>query len=393
MNTVLELTSSELLDPDVLLGLSRRTDPIGVLSIYVTTDQGADPGLRAAGIDVRNRLRELRVRVDEEGPPERARSLEAGIAGLQDAIDALVEPGGSGRGQVLFGALSDGQVTRFTSRLAVPNRVVLDSGPFLHPLLELVDEGRPAGVVLASQDEARLLDWRLGELTEVERLAATVVEAPHERSGPVGSSPSSRAGSPKAEQRAARERAQAARFLDDIGAATERAAADRGWERVMVSGGERLTGPLASALQARLTADIVRDPRLLAQLSAAELAGAVGERLHAVHSEYEAKLVEQARAAAGALGLSQVAAALNEARVAHLIYDPEVRYEGAVAQDGSLYAAGEAPAGAGSLTEESRLTERLLERALQTRARVTPAEGAAAAGLADAGGIAALLRW
>jgi hypothetical protein len=388
-----ELTPTELLDPDVLLGLSRGTDPIGVLSVYVTTDLGSDAGLRAAGIDIRNRLRELRMRVAQEGPPQRARALDKGIDGLQDAIAALLEPGVSGRGQVLFGALSDGAVTRFTSRLPLPNRVVLDAGPFLHPLLELVDEGRPAGVVLAAQDEARVLEWRLGELTELDRLVPAVVEAPHERSGPVGSSPSSRAGSPKAEQRAAREREQASRFLDDLGAATERAAAGRGWERVMVSGGDRLTGPLASALESRLAIDVVRDPRLLAQLSPAQLAGAVSEQLHAVHDAYEAKLVDQAREAAGALGLSQVAAALNEARVAHLIYDPEVRYQGSVAQDGSLYAGGEAPAGAAPLTEETRLTERLLERALETRARVTPAEGAATGGLADAGGIAALLRW
>jgi hypothetical protein len=96
-----ELTPTELLDPDVLLGVSRRTDAIGVLSVYVTTDLGSDAGLRAAGIDIRNRLRELRMRVDQEGPPQRARALSAGIDGLQDAIAAPVEPGVSGRGQVL----------------------------------------------------------------------------------------------------------------------------------------------------------------------------------------------------------------------------------------------------------------------------------------------------
>jgi hypothetical protein len=39
--------------------------------------------------------------------------------------------------------------------MPLSNRVVLDAGPFIHPLLELLDEGRPAGVLLVSQDEAR----------------------------------------------------------------------------------------------------------------------------------------------------------------------------------------------------------------------------------------------
>jgi hypothetical protein len=37
--------------------------------------------------------------------------------------------------------------------MPVPNRVVLDSSAFVHPLIELLDEGRPAGVVLASTRE------------------------------------------------------------------------------------------------------------------------------------------------------------------------------------------------------------------------------------------------
>lgn len=84
--------------------------------------------------------------------------------------------------------------------------------------------------------------------------------------------------------------------------------------------------------------------------------------------------------------------AVNQARVAHLIYDPLIRYRGSIAYDGTLYANDEgAPTYAA--TPEPRLTERLVERALETGARVTPVEGAAGDGLADASGIAAVLRW
>lgn len=49
----------------------------------------------------------------------------------------------------------------------MPNRVVLDATPFVHPLLELIDEGRPAGVILVSGRSADLLGWRLGDLRRV----------------------------------------------------------------------------------------------------------------------------------------------------------------------------------------------------------------------------------
>ncbi len=123
----------------------------------------------------------------------------------------------------------------------------------------------------------------------------------------------------------------------------------------------------------------------------------VTERLRAAHGEAErvlmAEVLEQAQGAgAAALGLSEVVGALNQARAAHLIYDPLIRYRGSVGHDGSLYADGETAPSIGSTADE-RLTERIVERALETGARVTPVEGAATDGLAEASGIAAVLRW
>ena len=97
-------------------------------------------------------------------------------------------------------------------------------------------------------------------------------------------------------------------------------------------------------------------------------------------------------AGTAALGLSEVVGALNQARVAHLVYDPFIRYRGSVGYDGSLYAEDETALTYGSTADE-RLTERIVERAFETGARVTPVEGAANDGLADAVGIAAVLRW
>jgi hypothetical protein len=75
---------------------------------------------------------------------------------------------------------------------------------------------------------------------------------------------------------------------------------------------------------------------------------------------------------------------LNEARVEHLIHDPEVHYVEALGADDLLLPSPEA---VGVGIEESRLTERIVERCLRTSARITPLEARATAALADASGI------
>ncbi len=394
-----ELSANELFDPEALLALSRRTAPGGALSIYAHADSGSDPGLQGAAIDIKNRLTQLERNIKAEGPPERAQALRSEIGRRGPEIERLTSPEEHGRGRALFVLLGGEEPDIwFSSQMALTTRVVLDSGPFIHPLLELLDEGRPAGVVLASHEEARLLDWRLGEVRELERIEAAVVEATHERPGSVGSSPSNRARSPKRELRDAREQEQTRRLLERVQAAASRLGGEHGWERVLVSGGDRLTEPLAAALTGLPEDMIIRDARVLIELDEASLASIITDQLHAQHDAYESRLVQQTRDAAlgsgsGALGLSEVVGALNEGRVSHLVYDPAIRYRGSVSADGRLHAGEEAVSTAIDATAELRLTERLVEQALETGARVTPVEGAAGGVLAEAEGIAALLRW
>jgi Bacterial archaeo-eukaryotic release factor family 10 len=392
---VAESFSAGSLDLQTVLELSRRSDSIGVLSVYLDARPG--DGHRAASIDLKNRLAELERRLASEGDSDHARAVQHGIARLADELDRLVDPEQAGRGRVLFAAIDDRWVTRVSTQLPVRSRVVLDSTPFIHPLLELLDEGRPAGVVLASRTEARLLEWRLGELIPLQVLTSELAEPPHERSGPVGSRPASRHGTPTGEQRNARERDEAARFIERAAAMASRLARDRGWERLLVSGGEQLTDSLASALPPALQEVALNDRRVLVRLDGPILEEIVTERLTAAHDEFERRLTrkvsEDARGAgAVALGLSEVVGALNQARVAHLIYDPFIRYQGSVGPDGILYAGGEAVA-TYAATTDMRLTERLVERALETGAQVTPVEEAANDALAEASGIAAVLRW
>jgi hypothetical protein len=77
----------------------------------------------------------------------------------------------------------------------------------------------------------------------------------------------------------------------------------------------------------------------------------VTERLHKDHAERELGLVIKVREMAlghglGAVGLSEVVAALNEGRVAHLVYDPDVRYHGRIGAKGRLATQEELASGA-----------------------------------------------
>jgi hypothetical protein len=392
---IAESLSTDSLDLETLLELSRRADPVGVLSIYLDARPGDH--LRTASVDMKNRLSELERRIASQGSPERTRAVRAAIARLGAEIERLIDPEEPGRGRVLFVAMSGEWTTRVSTQLPLPNRVVLDRTAFIHPLLELLDQGSPVGVVLASRTEARLLEWRFGELTELRELGAAVLEPPHERSGPIGSRPGNRHGTPTGEQRAARERDQSARFIDQVAQAASRLGVDRGWERVLVSGGEQLTDALVRQLSPPLREVAFRDPRILVRLDLSILEGIVTERVREANEESERRLIRKIReqtegAGHTAFGFSQVIGALNQARVSHLIYDPLIRYQGSVDQDGSLYADGETNL-ARVWSTDPRLTERIVERALETGARVTPVEGAASNGLSEASGIAAVLRW
>jgi hypothetical protein len=143
-------------------------------SLGRAVDLCARPGasLRAASIDIKNRLAELERRVASEGPPERAQTIHEEITRLAAELKRLTDPEERGRGRILFAAIGDGWVRCVSTQLPVPSRVVLDRSAFIHPFLELLDVGGPAGVVLASRTEARLLEWRLGELIALRQLRA-----------------------------------------------------------------------------------------------------------------------------------------------------------------------------------------------------------------------------
>ena len=125
---VRELTAADLGD-DILLDLIRADDALGVLSIYV--DGASTATDRRAAIDIKNRLVELERSVAEAGSPRLAEALSATLRRIAPAVERLSDPRASGRGRALFAPLTAGELTSVSSRLRLPNRVVLDSTPFI----------------------------------------------------------------------------------------------------------------------------------------------------------------------------------------------------------------------------------------------------------------------
>lgn len=281
--------------------------------------------------------------------------------------------------------------------MPVANRMVFDDSPFIHPLLELLDAGRAAGIALVSPERVRLLEWHNGSLQTLRQLEREHVEAPHERSSQIGGGPQGRFHTPMPEQQQARERGQAQRFLTQAATVMAESTDTRDWEQLLVCGGDRWTAATIQSLPPALRDKTFSDSRILNGFDDATLATIVTEWLDEQRIERGRRLLRRVHDAAGAgvavTGLSAVAAALNTGRVTHLIYDPQIRYAGTVGADGALYDHDEAEPNPHSGRFDPRFTERLVEKAFNTGARVTPIDGAADEQLRQAEGIAALLRW
>ena len=330
-----ELTAADL-DDDLLLELVRARDPLGVLSIYVDAHSP-----RTVAIDVKNRLADLERELASNGFAELADAVPRLIRRIRPVLEQLVDRRAGGRGRALFASLDGSEVTTFSTQLRLPNRVELDSSPFIHPLLELLERGRPAGVLRIWAHAADLLDWRLGESHRVARITAepTAMGGSRPRTGAMSEH------GPRARQitplRDRKHDAARSRLVATVAVEIDRLAEERGWERILVSGSERFATPVVAELSDRLQDITIREPRRLDDLDGAKLAAIVGDRLSGDQDARNLGLGRRVRDAAlgagrGALGLSEVTAALNEARAGHVLYDPDVNYTGAVAADGSL---------------------------------------------------------
>lgn len=391
------------LDDARIRELLRFDDEDGVLSFYVghAPEQAADPQ-PTAPIEIRNQIRSLRASLadrDGLGP-----KVDARLDAAKRDIDRLLDPHASGRGRALFIGVSSGRTESVVLQIPFTERVVHHDSAYVRPLVAAHDEGRAAGILDVGQDHVRLLVWSVGEVEELWTRGFEIEDdvAAREKTGPATGNPASqgRAHRDDFDHRIDENRH---RFLSSACDDVASAAAEHGWDRVVVSGNAKLrddaTKLLADAVAGEvhvLTAD-----QSLGDASPATVATHLWPLLRSVHLERESSLVADAvdrglGGNAGAVGLRRVCDALNEGRVRHLLYASDLqlegfrsdqdtlhpRVEGAIAQDDGL-----------QMTREPLFVERLIEKAVGTGATVTPVDPDVAGPLDDHEGVAALLRW
>jgi hypothetical protein len=250
--------------------------------------------------------------------------------------------------------------------------------PFLTPLVKLLDEASPVGVVAVSLERVRVFDWSLGW---IEELDGWELEIPtldwRERKAPqrvaAEGTGASAAGRDQYGERLDHNRA---RFLKQAGELIAQRHGERPWRRILLIGDGDRPSLLAKGLgpKSELVHVVHHD---LISAPAAKIEARVEEEVEHLNRQREEQLIDYLREAIGAtpgaaVGRDEVLKALEMAQVRHLIFDSEFDFEPI---DG-------APA-----------TERFISLAVSTRAEVTPVEGLAAASLRDHGGVAALLRF
>ena len=391
------------IDDATIRDLIGFTDERGVLSFYAghTPAKAADPQ-PTTPIEIRNQIKQLQARLAETDPPL-AKAVDDRLRTIAGALGGLLDPKASGRGRALFVGIASGDTTSLALQIPFRERVVLHDSPYVRPLVAAHDEGRAAGVLVVSRAGARLFQWAVGEAVVLEDRSFEVKDSwlADEKAGPSPGMPQHPhhgfVDRDRFEDRVDDNRHRFLReFVDDAIVISKR----QGWDRLVLSGSPKQRDEVKELLEA------VNGLRVLIADASWEDAAphVVAEQawplLRSVHRDRENQLVASAlertlAGGAGTLGLRGVCDALNEGRVAHLLYDDDLSLQGYRSEEGTLHPRAEGAVAASEvpLRAEPLFIERMIEAAIATGALVTPVGNDAAEQLAPYEGVGALLRW
>jgi peptide subunit release factor 1 (eRF1) len=363
-------------DEKTLRSLLDWQPKLGVISVYLAIDP-ADRGepWRAELKDQLGSIVEA-----EEDKHDRGPALAATIERIKNRFADSAPP--SGRCQIGFCevAKKDGREIWMPAQMHRDRTEVVDRDhPYLTPLLEMLDDGAPVGILVVSAERVRLYEWALGSLSDVQDWEA-ILFMPDWREQKAQSSPdparvqgTSSSGHDQFDRRLDANRE---RFLEQVGGLVGREAQDRRWRAVFAFGDQHHVDEVRSGLGQDVDLQLADDVDLISENDRGILLDRIETAIEQANRRRELRLVKTAIDAAmtpdgrGATGLSETEQSLTQGRVRHLIFDAE-----------------------SSERDVAEMEDDLVEAALRTSADVTPVEGEAAEALREHGGVAALLRY
>jgi hypothetical protein len=367
--------------------------PLGVLSVYLSVDHGDRNGGWKIGLA--DGLRAALGAAEADGDHELRLAARATADRIQARFSDEAAPP-SGRSQVGFVEVGrePGREQWWSSLAGLRQDVTVTLGPRPHvrQLVELLDDHRRRGAVAISGERARVFESEeAGLSTLLEVSLETADEDWRERKAPrtVDVARGTAVSSSGRDQHEQRIDAQRQRFVDQVGAEVTKLASERGWEELLCFADAKHVTEIC----ARLPADrlVHSEEKNLTNSPESAIAARIEELNPELNRAREERLIASAEEAAlaggrGALGLLECAQALAEGRVGHLLLASETlpaELEQSLVE--ALSVEGAVP--------DVPVAELLIERALATGARVTPAEGPAAERLAERDGVAAILRY
>ena len=376
-------------NPALLAELADARPEGGVVSLYLDTDPRKPDNASdnpAWLVQLRNGLRTVGEGIDAEGDRDTTLAWREASGRIEERIRDL-SAADRGRALAFFTTLDGSWERVVTSHLTLdgPHAAWHDK-PWIAPLAKLVDRGRAIGIVLLDSDEMSMVRWADGRVSEpgvesdLEGFRSDNITG-----GEGGHQPRLRT---HADQLSSRADEHQKRFLTDAGAQVARALPELDVNSFVVVHAPGSYNDFADGLPKDVADRIVGTVEAhLTGLDTNEVADRLEDDLAEVSRRRGASVAAEAleRAASGgaaSVNAAQVLRALAEHRVSDLVLAPNVTLSAA--------AVGEMAESFLEGVPDTDLVERVLEQAIQTGATVTVADSPE---LADAGGVAAILRW
>jgi Bacterial archaeo-eukaryotic release factor family 10 len=353
--------------------LSEWRPPLGVLSVYL----GFDPADRGGAwrTELRNGLDAV-LETHKEAEHDRRVALRATAKRLLERFeDGDLRPPPRGEAGFVEVAEKEGIEHWFGTGTPPVAAACVEFGPdpVVAPLLDLCGRGTPRGIALLSSERVRLLRCSEGALEELEdwELSITSLDWRERKSqstnNPARAQGVSASGHDQFSERLDHNRH---RFLGECGGLAAGALEENGLEQLVVFGPAKDAEHFQAGFGAAKGKLAIGGDGELISMPKGKLQEAVAEAVQRLDLESQRAVVGRALGEAkggsrGAAGPQETREALAEGRVDHLVLD-------------------------GAIGEEA---ESLIRAALASSARVTVVRDEAAAPLAEAEGVAAILRY